>query len=166
MFAVNDTVMHGTAGICKIADIRAEKFRGPEELYYILQPLNENTTIYCPVEGTKVKLRKLLTVEEIYDLIKIMPDAENIWIDHDPTRKERFTEILKGGDYKELICLLKTLYYKREEKKQQGKKFHVADERIMNEAEHLLHGEFAYVLHIAEDEVEPFILGRVVPEEK
>ena len=166
MFQINDMVMHGTSGICQIADIRAENFRGPEELYYILQPLREKTTIYCPVEGTKIKLRKLLTTEEINELIAIMPDAENIWIEHDPTRKERFTAILKGGDYKELICLLKTLYAKREEKQREGKKFHIADERIMQDAERMLHGEFAYVLGIAEEDVLPFILGKVAPEGK
>lgn len=161
MFQINDMVMHGTSGICKIVDIRAENFRGTQENYYILQPLHETTTIYCPVEGTKIKLRKLLTVEEIHELIRIMPDAENIWIEHDSTRKERFMAILKGGDYKELICLLKTLYAKREEKKLEGKKFHVADERIMTEAEHMLHGEFAYVLNLQEDEVIPFIMGEI-----
>jgi len=145
-------------------DIREENFRGTPELYYILQPLREKTTIYCPAQGTKIKLRKLLTKEEIFELINLMPDAENIWIDHDPTRKERFTAILKGGDYRELICLLKTLYYKREEKKLVGKKFHVADERIMQEAEHMLHGEFAYVLEIDEEEVLPLILGKVLSE--
>ena len=42
-----------------------------------------------------------------------------------------------------------------------GKKFHIADERIMREAEHKLHGEFAYVLNIKLDEVVPFIMGEL-----
>ena len=161
MFQVNDVVMRGTSGICTIVDIRKENFRGKPEMYYVLQPIHERTTIYCPVESDKLKIRKLLTREEIAELIAAMPDTENIWIEHDPERKEKFNAILKRGEHRELICLLKTLYQKREEKQRIGKKFHLADERVMKEAEQLLHGEFAYVLGIAEEEVLPYILGQL-----
>ena len=52
MFAVNDTVMYGNAGVCEIVDIRAQKFyQQPEKLYYVLKPIYEhNETIYCPVD--------------------------------------------------------------------------------------------------------------------
>ena len=60
-----------------------------------------------------------------------------------------------------VISLLKTLYRKREEKKELGKKFHIADERVMKEAEQLLHGEFAYVLGIGEEQVLPYIFGKL-----
>lgn len=161
MFQVNDVVMRGTSGICMIVDIRKENFRGMPEMYYVLQPINERTTIYCPVESDKLKIRKLLTREEIDELISTMPLRENIWIENDTERKDKFNAILKRGEHAELISLLKTLYQKREEKKEQGKKFHLADERVMKEAEQLLHGEFAYVLGIAEEEVLPYVLGKL-----
>jgi len=161
MFQINDVVMRGTSGICTIVDIRKENFRGKPELYYVLQPIHERTTIFCPVESDKLKTRRLLTREEIDTLIETMNDAENIWIEHDPERKEKFNTILKRGEHRELICLLKTLYQKRAEKQQMGKKFHLADERAMKEAEQLLHGEFAYVLGIDEEEVSAYILGKM-----
>ena len=161
MFQVNDVVMRGTSGICKIVDIRKENFRGAPEMYYVLQPINEKTTIFCPVESDKLKIRKLLTREEIDELIGSMPNRENIWIENDTERKDKFNAILKHGDHAELISLLKTLYRKREEKKELGKKFHIADERVMKEAEQLLHGEFAYVLGIGEEQVLPYIFGKL-----
>ena len=161
MFKINDVVMRGISGICTIVDIREENFRGKPEMYYVMQPIYERTTIFCPVESDKLKVRKLLTREEIEELIKTMPEQKNIWIENDSERKEKFNAIIKRGDHRELICLLKTLHRKREEKKELGKKFHIADERAMKEAEQLLHGEFAYVLGIGEEEVLPYILGKL-----
>lgn len=161
MFEINDVVMRGTSGICTIVDIRKENFRGTPEMYYVLQPIHERTTIFCPVESDKLRVRKLLTCAEIEALISAMPDMENIWIENDPERKEKYNAIIKRGEHKDLICLLKTLYQKREEKQRIGKKFHIADERVMKDAEQLLHGEFAYVLGIREEEVLPYILGKL-----
>ena len=48
----------------------------------------------------------------------------------------------------ELIKLIRALYFNREEKHRSGKKFYLSDERIMKEAETILHEEFAHVLNI------------------
>lgn len=162
MFQRNDTVMYGNTGVCRIVDIRPEKFADRELVYYILQPVySESETIYCPVDGDKVKIRKLLSVQEIHELIGLMPDTQTEWIENDQLRKEKYTEILRNGDHKELVKLIKTLHVHREEKSREGKKFHLADEKISNEAEKILHGEFAHVLHIQPDEVVPFIMGQL-----
>ena len=54
----------------------------------------------------------------------------------------------------------------KEKKKIEGKKLYVGDEKIMSEAQRLLHEEFALVLNIKVDEVLPFILGELEPTEK
>ena len=162
MFSINDTVMYGNSGVCKIIDIRPEKLAGEKMTYYILKPAeNENMTIYCPVNSDKVKMRRLLTLEEVYQLISIMPDTSIEWIEDDQQRNEAFTEIVRSGNHRELVKLIKTLYVKREEKRIAGRKFHAADERIMKEAENMLYGEFSSVLHIRRDEVIPFIMGKL-----
>ncbi len=160
MFCVNDTVMYGNSGVCTIVDIRPEKFGKEEIMYYILKPVyQDKSTIYCPVNSNKLKIRKLLTKQEAYDLIRIMPNTEAEWVENDHQRKERFTKILKDGDQQDLVKLIKTLYFMREEKAKEGKKPHAVDERIMKEAEGLLYEELAYVLHIKPNEVVPFIVG-------
>ena len=107
-----------------------------------------------------------MTKEEVYDLIKTMPDNETIWIDDMNLRKETYNEILKKGNKKDIVKLIKTLYMEKLRKKEEGKKLNAGDEKIMNEAEKLLHEEFALVLNIKVDEVLPFILGELSPEEK
>lgn len=107
-----------------------------------------------------------MTVQEVYNLIKTMPDNETIWIDDINLRKEKYNEILKRGDNVELVKLIRTLYLEKEKKKIEGKKLYVGDEKIMSEAQRLLHEEFALVLNIKVDEVLPFILGELEPTEK
>ena len=159
MFQVDDEVVYGNTGVCRIIDMQQRKLDGKDVLYYVLKPLDDKTEIiYCPVNNNKVNIRKLMTTEEIYELIHTMPETETEWIENDQKRKEKFNEILKDGDCHKLVKLIKSLYYNREEKKNMGKKFYVADERIMKQAEKILHGELAYVLKIQPEEVVPFII--------
>lgn len=166
MFQVNDTVMYGSSGVCKISEICAKKFGSNEVLYYVLKPLyDENSTIYCPVDSPKLKIRELLSVNEIYQLIQEMPDAQTAWIDNEQKRKEKFSKIIKEGDHRELIRLIRALYFNREEKHRSGKKFYLSDERMMKEAETILHEEFAHVLNIQIEDVVPFIMGELQKQE-
>ena len=167
MFAKNDYIIYGTTGVCKITGIEKKKFNNMEREYYILKPAYDpNSTIYAPVDNNMINIRKIMTVKEVYDLIKTMPDNKPIWIDDINLRKEKYNEILKKGNKVELVKLIRTLYLEKEKKKTEGKKLYVGDEKIMAEAERLLHEEFAVVLNIKVDEVLPFILGELEPTEK
>ncbi len=167
MFCVNETVMYGNSGVCTIVDIRPEKFGAEEVLYYILKPVyHERSTIYCPVDNEKIKIRKLLSKQEVYDLIQLMPDAETQWIDNEQQRKLQFNNLLKSGSHEDLVRLIKTIYLNRDEKAKTGKKFHAADERVMKEAESLLYEELAHVLHIEPDDVVAFIAGQLEPDDE
>lgn len=168
MFAKNDYIIYGTTGVCKITGIEKKKFNtSAEREYYILKPAYDpNSTIYAPVDNNIINIRKIMTVKEVYDLIKAMPDNKTIWIDDINLRKEKYNEILKKGDKVELVKLIRTLYLEKQKKKNEGKKLYVGDEKIMSEAQRLLHEEFALVLNIKVDEVLPFILGELEPTEK
>lgn len=162
VFCVDDIVMYGNTGVCRVEDIRTENFSQKECLYYILKPVaSEHSTVYCPVNNDKIKMRKLLSKEEIDTLIQLTSDTEAVWIENDSERKERFSAVLREGEPEGLIRLLKTLHFHQEEKIKEGKKFHASDEKIMREAEKILHGEFAQVLHISEEEVVPFIMEKL-----
>ena len=41
--------------------------------------------------------------------------------------------------------------------KKSGRKLHIADERILKDAEHIFYDEIAFVLNISQNEVVPFI---------
>lgn len=154
MFSTGEYIIYSSTGVCKIEDIRKERFNGASRDYYILKPeYLSNSTIYAPVGSSEVRMKKVISKEDVQQLIRSMPDEETIWIDDDNARKEKFNELIKFGNRRDLIRLLKTLHCKQKEKIASGKKFHSADERIMKEAEKILFEEFALVLEISPDEV-------------
>ena len=90
------------------------------------------------------KVRNLLTKEEIYSLIDEMPEAETQWYEDKNTRKNIFNSVLRSDDYHQIISMMHTLYIQQENQRLKGKKLLAADERMMQDAEHLIHQEFAF----------------------
>ena len=159
MFTINEYVVYGQNGVCKIVDIRKEKFEAQEKLYYVMQPVYaKSSVLYSPVDKNMDKFRAIITREEIDELIHITPDETADWIDNDHNRHEYFRKVLKEGDPRELVKLIITLSSHRSVQASRGKKFHIADDRVMKEAEKVLYEEIAFVLDIPPDEVLPFIL--------
>ncbi len=169
MYQVNDTVLYGTHGICRISDIIVKKIDKSNIQYYVLVPVYQNTTtLFVPVENQKLvsKMRRILSPSEIYTIIRSLPKEDLIWIDDDTQRYETYHAILQSGDRTQLVQLIKTLYLHQQERREQKKKLHSADEKFMKEAEHLLYEEFAYVLNIKREQVVPFITEQIEIEEK
>ena len=169
MFGVGDTVLYGTQGVCKIAETEQKRVRGEYVDYLVLRPVyDENSTIYIPADNETLtaKLRRILSAEEIYEMIHSMPDEETIWIDDDNQRKVQYQQIISGGDRRKLVRLIKTLHLRKVSQEKNGKKLHQSDEAILKQAEKLLHNEFALVLNIKPEEVLPFIMEQIEIEKK
>ncbi len=67
MFQINDTVMYGIHGVCRIDDITTKEFMGTTKEYYVLKPVNDFTaTLYVPMHNEKTvgKMRKILSKQE------------------------------------------------------------------------------------------------------
>ena len=157
LFSVEDVVMYTTYGICKINSIKEETFMGKTEEYYVLSPLNENNTeITLPVNNpmTSLRLHPLLSKDEINDLINEIPFIEPYWIERDNDRKVKFSDIIKSGDRKETIRILKSIKVHTIEIKNKGRKLHATDEAAMKDAEKLLLDEFSYVLDTSRDQMQ------------
>ncbi|MBU9727449.1 CarD family transcriptional regulator [Diplocloster modestus] len=164
MFQVNDTVSYGTHGVCQITEIGEKNLTGKSMEYYILKPVyNENSTLYVPVHSENLtgKMRRILSVREIREMIRQMPYHQEDWIDNENLRKTRYRELLTDGNRTELLKMLRTLYLHQQEQISKGKKLHNTDERFFREAEKLLFDEIALVLHIKPSQVLPFILEQI-----
>lgn len=163
MFKVNDYIIYGTTGVCKIIEIKKEKFLGREEKeYYVLELVySKNTVIKIPVDNTTIKMREVLSKDYIEELINIIPNTETEWIDDDKLRSEHFKTVLKSGNCEELITLIRTIYLSKKDKKSIGKKLYKVDDEIMQAAEKLLNEEFAFVLDIDPKEVPQYIANHI-----
>ena len=101
MININDTILYGSEGVCTVVDIVERDFGGKAMQYYVLKPVyNNSSTIYVPVhnEALTAKMRRILSKEEIYDIIQAMPGEESMWIEDENERKEKYKEILHRGD--------------------------------------------------------------------
>ena len=163
MFEVDDCVVYGNVGVCKITGISKDKYISSSETeYYVLQPVyDQKTTIRVPVDNVKISMRKIITREDVSTLIAGMPAQETVWIDDTKLRIESFKAALKTGKCEDWVMLIKTLYLEKKEKTSLGKKMTATDESIMKSAQKQLYEEFATALGILPDEVESYILARI-----
>lgn len=164
MHNVDDMVMYGSQGICKIVEISEQDLFGDTSEYYVLKPLyDEKSTVFIPTQNESLtsKMKKILSQEEIYSLIKEMPDEDDIWIENETQRREKYKEILSAGDRFDLVRLIRDLSLRKQAQKLKGKKLHLSDERFMNEAEKMICEEFSHVLQINKAEVIPFIFDTI-----
>lgn len=169
MIKKNDTVLYGVHGVCKVTDTVMKKIGGEEREYYVLRPVFDCATVlYVPTRNEQLtaKLKRILSAEEIYALIRSMPEEELLWVENENDRKRIYQEALTSGEREQLVRLIKTLHVRREKREEQKKALLLSDERFMKEAERILYEEFAYVLKIDRDQVLPLIMQEIQVEEK
>lgn len=161
MFRVNDYVVYGMTGVCKVVDIKEEKFaNNTKKNYYVLSPVyTKNTIIKSPVDNQKVAIRKIHSKEEVCSLIDSMNTKETLLIEDDRNRSEKFKSLLRSGDCKDLITVIKIINSSKKDKGLKDKKINKSDDEIMKTAEKLLNEEFAVILDISPEEVTPYILN-------
>ncbi len=165
MLNVGEKVLYGASGACTVTDICKRKFGdGDEKEYYVLVPVHDSrTTLYVPVGNAalEAKMKKLLSADEIEELILSMPKQKTEWIADEKVRQETYKKMLHSGDRRDLISITKAMYNHRKTMMAKGRKLHMADEKLYREAEKLLCDEFSAVLEIEPSEVVPFIISKI-----
>lgn len=155
-FQLEDIVLYGADGVCKVSEITERVIDKAVEKYYILRPLyDKKSTIFVPQSNEKLigRMREPASKEEIDAALKAAVKAECIWIDSDADRKVGFRRIIEGGDVTQILVLFKSLYFHRDKQAENGKKLHVADERLLKNADKVLCDVFSYVLGMQRDTV-------------
>ncbi|MBR2640807.1 MAG: CarD family transcriptional regulator [Oscillospiraceae bacterium] len=156
--------VYGASGVCRVDDIRICDYGAGKKEYYILQPVFDlRSSLSVPVDSPAFSghARELLSKDEVFKIIDSLPDSEAEWIKDDRERIETFRSLLEGGCGRDIAILIRSLYLHKKELAERGKKLRSSDETIMQRAEKLLYGEFAFVLGIEPKEVIPFIKNRV-----
>jgi len=155
MFQVNDVIIYGAQGVCKITGTEEKVLSGKKMTYFVLKPVSDQgATIFAPTDNELVlkKMRRLLTKEEIHKLIDSMQWENAVWVANENERKELYRSILAKGDHLELIQMIKAIYAHKKERQAEGKRLHMSDERFFKDAEQILYNEFQYVLDLASKE--------------
>ncbi len=168
MFEIGSCVVYRAEGVCKISDIRKEKFgaMGEEGQYYILSPLNdEKSTVFVPMDNDALlgMMRPLMSAEAICRLVTELKGERMEWIPESRARNVRFREILSLGDRRQLIVLVNTVRERMEMAVSQGKKPTMTDENAIRRAIQLLYEEFSATTDLeSEEAVIPLLCGELV----
>ncbi len=160
MLKLNEKVMYGTTGVCVVDSVEDKRIGKEIKKYYVLKPVSQtSSTVYIPADNENLlkKARKMLSVEEIKNMLSSLSDEPDIWIDNDNERRERFSEIISSGDRKACLILVRTLHNRQSILTGTGKRLHIADERALKEAQRLIQDEFSVVLNIHPNEVAAYI---------
>lgn len=161
MYQTGDTVMHPSEGVCTIVDVRSIRFSGNDfRDYYVLRPSMEKGSgkVYLPVERGNAVLRRLLSRQDILDMIHSSRCHASLWADDNRVRKDRFISILHEGNYAKVIQMIREIHEHEAQRIAEGKKLSVSDEHVRTEAERILHQEFSYVLKMNLEDTVQFIL--------
>lgn len=164
MFKIEDFIICGKYGVCKVTDIGPVSFTGTseEKLYYTLEPIYANTSKnYVPVDNDKIVMRPVISKKEAEELIERMDDIEALWIGNEKKRELAFKEAIYKYMCEDWIKVIKAVYLRKEERTAQGKKVTMNDERYLHLSEDYLYGELAVALDMDKEEVETFVVNRV-----
>ena len=162
MFKIGDFVVNNNNGICEITDLVTMNMSGTNKDYFLLVPVNEKTAkVYVPVDMAVQRIRLAMNKEEALQLIENIKDIDEAYIENEKEREKTYKEALNSRDPKRLVGIIKTLYLRKQERLEAGKKNTAVDERYFKLAENHLHSELAFSLNVDKTEVNQIILSHI-----
>ena len=164
MFQINDVVVYGAQGVCKIVGTQNQKIDGVGKTFFVLKPADDRgATFYVPTWNEKAlaKMRKVMTKQDVDALIDSMPKKKPVWIANENERKETYKRILAGGNQAQIISMIQAIYLHKKEREAEGKRLHMSDEHFMKDAEQLLYNEWQYVLNVDKAGLMAYIFKRI-----
>ena len=163
MFAVDEIVLYGNNGVCKITEITNKNIGSYDIEYYVLKPIcSETSTLFVPTANKQLvsKMRYLTPINEINALIDTDIESNNIWIDNKNDRVTTFKEIIAKAKLSELISLMRTILLHEQKQIAKGKRLHISDERLLREVEKMVCDEISVVLNIDRDSVLSLVMKK------
>ena len=161
MYEIGNQVLYGIHGICTVTAIERMRFGKEKAKYYCLEPVEQpGARFYVPVENAAAvsKLRRLLSREELLELLHSEEVRNYPWIADENQRKLRFRELIGSGDRAQLMGMIGTLHRHKKAQLEAGRKFHQSDENFLHDAQKLLNAEFALVFGLEPKSVSGFSL--------
>ena len=164
MFKKGEYVIYGNVGACQIIDISTLDIHGApkDRLYYILEPVKQNKSrVFTPVDNKKVIIRKIIPKEDVEMLLDDIPNIKALSVEDEKFREQIYKDCIKSCQCRKVLSLIKTIYLRKEERLNQGKKLSATDEKYFKLAQENLHTELAISLKIPVEQMKDYILNKV-----
>ena len=161
MSNVGEFVVFGTDGVCMVEKVGALEMEGvaKDRQYYTLTPVGKkgSNRIFAPVDGKRVVMRKVLSLEEAKDFVDSLDDIGRLKIPDERKREDTYKAVLQSCDHIKLTELIKEMYARRRERAAAGKKLPSVDERYFTAAENSLYSELGLSLNMEKEEIRSFM---------
>lgn len=164
VFEIGDLVVYRLDGIFKVIDIRNAQFgKLQERLYYVLSSVSDTrTTVYVPVEyDCNTRLRKVIEVSDIDDIIDEVEKSDQQWIEDPKTRSNDFNNKLFSGDLSLCLWVIKALSIYQSILFSKGKKLYASDERVLDSCRRYVYTEFSFVTGLPISSIDTLINSKI-----
>ncbi len=164
MFEVGEYIIYGNSGVCRVDAVGTTELAGmsKDRLFYTLTPVYEkNSRLFTPVDNEKVIMRAVISKEEAYDLLEEIKKIDFLWIQDEKRREESYKEAFRKCDCRELVKIIKAIYFHKEARQAEGKKIPASDDRYFRIAEESLYGELAISFAMDKEKVKAFVIASV-----
>ena len=142
--------------VCLIKDIKENKVK--KATYYVMSPLDDKSlTIDFPTEDKMNLLRNVISTNEAKELIKKIPEISPLEDVNEKNIETKYKELLKTGNYEDLIKIIKTTYLRNEDRINNKKKISEKDDNFFKLAEKYLYNELSISLNMSVEEVKNYI---------
>ena len=143
--------------VCQVKEIKKGFLNDLD--YYILSPIKDNTLkIEIPINSKNI--RKLITKEEIEQIIKRIPTISEIDVEQRLLETE-YKRLLNTGNEEDLIRIIKTAYKRNQKRLEKKKKIGDKDKHYFEEAENYLYQELGIVLDLSFEETKEYIKNKI-----
>lgn len=163
MFEVNDLIIYGSSGVCKVEAVGKLEIPGiPSDVdFYTLAPVYSESKMYTPVSNDKIIMRYIISNEDAKKFMDNVSSIETQWDDNAKVREQFYKDAIKSCDLEELVKVIKILHGIKIERIASGKKFTSSDEKYYKLAGDKLFGELAVALDTKREEVENCIIQKI-----
>jgi len=164
MFKIGDVVIYSASGVCRVEDICDKSFGSFSAKYYILKPLlQKSSTVFVPTQNSNLtsKMHTILSQEDFKSIFRSVSKKEPVRPESESERHDKFAEILESGNREALMLMVYDLHNFSHEQQQNGRRLHIADEKLLNTAENMLFEEIAYVFGIDKTAAPDFLKEQI-----
>ena len=158
MFKKDDYLVYGK-DVCIVRDILKNYFN--KEDYYLLVPIKDQSLkIKTPINDKYSKIRKIISKEELENLIHTIPSVDVIE-SNDKFMEHEYKNLLATGNHLDLVKIIKTTYLRNKKRIDDNKKISEKDNNYFNLAKEYLYNEVAVVLGISYEEAKKYMIEKV-----
>ena len=148
MYQIGELVQYGISGVCRVEEIvqGVPGLQKDTECYLLIPVSKKEEKIYTPVDNDKVKMRRILSSEEVRNLMEKASEIKGPDIVNEKQCENIYREELYSVDCYRWFGLLKTLYARRAARVAIGKKSTATDERYLKSVEERIIEELTLII--------------------